>query len=113
VGKAMLAATAPADVRAMLARTGLPARTERTLTEISALLEQLRSVRARGFAVDDQENEANIRCIGAAILGHRDLPLASISVSSHVYDLNGPKVARCAQLVTGAARQIAQSLGHS
>jgi IclR family transcriptional regulator, acetate operon repressor len=111
VGKAILAATSPDEVRAAMARTGLPARTEHTITSLDALLNQLGAVRTQGYAVDDQENEVNIRCIGAAVLGHRDVPLASVSVSSHVFDLNGPKVARYAQLVIGAARQISESLG--
>jgi DNA-binding IclR family transcriptional regulator len=113
VGKAVLAATAPADVRAAVERTGLPARTEHTITDVGALLDQLKVIRAQGYAIDEQENEATIRCIGAAILGQRDVPLASISVSSHVYDLNGTKVTRHAQLVIAAARQIARSLGRA
>lgn len=111
VGKAILAATAPADVRAAMERTGLPARTERTITDIVTLLEHLRTIRAQGYAIDEQENEGTIRCIGAVILGQRDVPLASISISSHIYDLNGPRVAHHAQLVVKAAGRIAQSLG--
>jgi len=111
VGKAMLAATPADDVRATIARTGLPARTERTLVDPEALLANLGAVRSKGYALDDQENEANIRCIGAVILGPRGLPVASVSVSSLIYDLNGAKVGHCAQLVVSAARQISQVLG--
>ena len=113
VGKAVLAASPVAEVRAVLARTGLPARTGHTITSVDALLENLAAVREHGYAVDDEENEATIRCVGAAVLGGRGVPLAGVSVSSHAFDLNGPRVARCAQLVTGAARQISKSLGHA
>jgi DNA-binding IclR family transcriptional regulator len=113
VGKAVLAATSPQDVRAAMERTGLPARTEHTITDVGTLLDHLKMIRAKGYAVDEQENEGTIRCIGAVVLGQRDVPLAGISVSSHVYDLNGPKVARHAQLVVTAARQIARSLGRA
>lgn len=111
VGKAILAAISPDEVRAAMGRTGLPARTEYTITDLDTLLDHLKAVRARGYATDEQENEATIRCIGAVILGQGDVPLASVSVSSHVYDLNGPKAVRHAQLVVMAARQISQSLG--
>jgi IclR family transcriptional regulator, acetate operon repressor len=111
VGKAMLAATPADDVRATLARTGLPARTEHTLVDPEALLANLRSARSQGYALDDQENEANIRCIGAVIFGPRGLPVGGVSMSSLIYDLNGAKLGHCAQLVVAAARQISQALG--
>ncbi len=112
VGKAMLAATPVDEVRATLARTGLPARTERTFTKPGALIQHLQAVRGLGYALDEQENEANIRCIAAVIFGPRGLPIASVSISSLIYDLNGPKVGRCAQLVVSAARGISRALGH-
>lgn len=113
VGKAILAATSPAEVRAVVERTGLPARTERTITDVGMLLDRLTAIRAQGYATEDQENEETIRCIGAAVLGQRGVPVASVGVSSHIYDLNGPKVARHAQLVVVTARRISRSLGHA
>ena len=91
----------------------LERRTPRTITRRAALDAELAAVRERGYALDDEENEATIRCVGAAVLGGRGVPLAGVSVSSHAFDLTGAKVARCAQLVTGAARQISRSLGHA
>jgi IclR family transcriptional regulator, acetate operon repressor len=111
VGKALLAAIPVEDVTAAVARTGLPARTERTLTDLDGFLEHLQAVRAQGFSVDDQENETNIRCVGAVIIGPRGLPVASVSVSSLKYDLNGARVGHYAQLVVTAARQISHALG--
>jgi IclR family transcriptional regulator, acetate operon repressor len=111
VGKALLAAIPVEDVTAAVERTGLPARTERTLTDLDALLEHLEAVRAQGFSVDDQENETNIRCVGAVITGPRGLPVASVSVSSLKYDLNGARIGTYAQLVVAAARQISHALG--
>jgi IclR family transcriptional regulator, acetate operon repressor len=113
VGKAMLAAAGTDDVRALLDRAGLPARTGRTITSVDAMLTHLNTVRARGYAMDDQENEENIRCIGAVVNGQHGLPVAAVSVSSLIYDLTDPKVPRCALLVMDTARRISAALGIS
>lgn len=75
------------------------------------LADHLEMVRTQGYAVDDQENEASIRCIGAVVTGQHGQPVAAISVSSLTYDLTGPKITRYAQLMTSAARQVSRSLG--
>jgi IclR family transcriptional regulator, acetate operon repressor len=113
IGKAMLAAAAADDVRAVLARVGLPAMTERTITDLDAMPSHLDAVRLHGYALDDQENETNIRCVGAVVVGQRGLPVAGISVSSLIYDLTDAKVARYGQLVMDAARHISAALGAS
>lgn len=111
VGKAILAAVPADDVRATVARTGLPARTEHTITSAHALLDHLEAARGQGYTLDEQENEDNIRCIGAVVTGRSGRPAASISISSVVYDLDGPKIIRYAQLAVLAARDISAALG--
>jgi IclR family transcriptional regulator, acetate operon repressor len=111
VGKAMLAAADAEEVRASVTRTGLVARTEHTITGVDALLDHLATVRAQGYAVDEQENEVNIRCVGAAVIGQAGLPVAGVSISSLIYDLTDAKVPLYARLVTDAARRISQALG--
>ncbi len=57
VGKALLAHTSPEEVRALLARTGMPAATEKTITTPDGFLAALEQVRTTGYAVDDNEQE--------------------------------------------------------
>jgi len=45
----------------------LPRRTDRTITSVPALWEELRMTRERGYAVDDQENELGINCIALPV----------------------------------------------
>jgi DNA-binding IclR family transcriptional regulator len=81
VGKAMLAHL-PADRRAeIVAENGLPARTERTITDPEALEAELETVRDRGFAVDDEERARGVRCLGAPLLDESGTVLGGISVS--------------------------------
>jgi len=111
VGKCVLAALAPAEVRAIVARTGLARHTEHTITELSRLLEDLEVVRRNGFACDDEENEAHVRCVGALIVDSHGLPAASVSVSSLSFEVNEARFRRHAELVVATARQVSQALG--
>jgi IclR family acetate operon transcriptional repressor len=67
VGKALLAELPDDEVRALLARTGMPANTPHTLTDPDALLLALARVRRRGYASDDGEQEVGVRCLGVAV----------------------------------------------
>lgn len=79
VGKALLAHTPAEDVRALLARTGMPAATERTITSPDAFLDALQRVRQTGYAMDDNEQELGVRCLAVTV---PDSPVtAAISVS--------------------------------
>lgn len=109
IGKAVLAAMSDTDVRALAARTGLPAATPRTFTDTGELLRHLQKVRARRYAVDDEENEPHTRCVGAAVLDHRGEPVAGVSVSSLAFDLSGADAADIAPLVVACADRISAS----
>ncbi|MBT2509033.1 IclR family transcriptional regulator [Streptomyces sp. ISL-98] len=79
VGKALLAHTEPDEVRALLARTGMPAATEKTITTPEGFLEALEHVRRVGYAVDDSEQEVGVRCLAVSV---PDSPTAAaISIS--------------------------------
>jgi IclR family acetate operon transcriptional repressor len=103
LGKAVLAHLDPADARAVLERQERRQFTPHTITSVERLLDELDVVRAQGFAVDDLENETDLRCVGAAILDRRGSPQFAISIA-------GPatRVTREAALEMGAElREVA------
>jgi IclR family transcriptional regulator, acetate operon repressor len=107
IGKAILAALPDEDVRGIARRTGLP----RRITSPEALLAHLETVRARGWALDDEENATRVRCIGAVVLDHRGEPIGAVSVSGLNVDMARVQVARLAPMVVNAARQVSSALG--
>lgn len=111
IGKALLAQLPDDEIRLIAARTGLPARTERTITHVPTLLSHLALVRRRGFAVDDEENEVHTRCVGAAVVDHRGVPIGGLSLSSLAFDLDAEHIRQFAVLVVGAAREVSAALG--
>jgi IclR family transcriptional regulator, acetate operon repressor len=79
VGKALLASVPDEEVRALLARTGMPAATDKTITTPEGFLAALEDVRQTGYAVDDNEQEIGVRCLAVSV---PDYPTsAAISIS--------------------------------
>jgi DNA-binding IclR family transcriptional regulator len=88
VGKLLLAYALPDDaaVRAWAAGRTLERRTDRTLATATALARELRLIRRRGWATDDQENEPGINCLAVpAFLLSPSVPAGAVSVSAPAY----------------------------
>lgn len=111
IGKSVLAHMPEPEVRALVARTGLPGMTRHTLTDLDRLLTELRAVRRREFSVDAEENELGIRCVGAPVFDHRGRPIGGISVSALVHEMGPKDVRRVAPVVVSAAAEITAALG--
>jgi IclR family acetate operon transcriptional repressor len=87
VGKLLLAYALADDaaVTAWVADRPLEQRTPRTLTTPEALAGALRTIRAQGYAVDDQENEPGIVCLAVPVfLASPTRPSGAVSVSAPV-----------------------------
>ncbi len=88
VGKLLLASrlTARDDVTAWVASGDLARRTPRTLCSVDELDADLRGNRARGFAVDDQENEVGVNCLAVPVfLTSPTSPSGAVSISALTY----------------------------
>jgi DNA-binding IclR family transcriptional regulator len=111
VGKALLAYLTPAELAEVIDRHGLPSFTPATITERHLLVSELASVRERGYAVDDEEIEPGLRCIGAAIRGHSGEVTAAISIAGPSSRVRREDLDRYADRVVTAARQVSSALG--
>ncbi|GAA2910098.1 IclR family transcriptional regulator [Streptosporangium fragile] len=111
IGKAVLAQLGEDEVRAICARTGMPALTANTLTTPDELLVHLAGVRARGYALDDEENLPGILCVAAPVFDHTGQVLGGISISALAMDMSREDVEQFAPEVVAAAREVSRALG--
>jgi len=81
VGKVLLAHLSEEELERLIEEKDLPKRTENTITDSMELKEHLRLVRRQGYAIDDEENEKGIRCVGAPIYNEVGKAVAAVSVS--------------------------------
>ncbi len=84
-GKAILAWLPPGQVDRIIADKGLTAFTPKTIVDYEQLKEDLRRTRRNGFAIDREEFQPGVICIGAAIRDHAGAVVGSISVSSPIF----------------------------
>jgi len=109
VGKAILAEMDAADVRALLSRTGMPARTEHTIVDPDEMAEELERTRSRGYALDEGEQEVGVRCVAVAVPGTPQ-PLA-LSVSGPLPRMTDVVVERAVAPLREAAKAIGAEVG--
>ena len=81
VGKVVLAFRPRVEVEALLARTGLPRRTPRTITDPARFLAELDKVAGQGYATDSGEEEVGVRCLAVPVFGVGG-SVAAMSVSA-------------------------------
>jgi DNA-binding IclR family transcriptional regulator len=112
VGKAILAYLTEAEVDDILRQHGLKRRTAKTITTPAELKAELKLVRERGYALDNEEIEEGVRCVGAAILDHGGRPIAAISVSAPSFRLPLDRVPVVAESVCRAARSLSEESGY-
>ncbi|GAA3159816.1 IclR family transcriptional regulator [Planomonospora alba] len=110
VGKAILA-WQPEEAVERVAAAGMPARTRHTITDPDRLRADLARIRQRGYAVDDRENEPEVRCVAAPIFTHDDTVASALSVSGLSSRITAARVRDLGPLVAGAALRISRKLG--
>ena len=111
IGKTLLAHLNADSVREIAARNGLPARTPTTITDADHLLRELESVRARGYAVDDEEDSEGVLCVGAPVYDHRGGCVAGISLTGLKPTLPAGGIDGLGVVVRRYAAAISRGLG--
>ncbi|MGP4051950.1 IclR family transcriptional regulator [Streptomyces sp. 2A115] len=109
-GKVFLAHTGD-DVIDQVIKAGMPARTPATITSPERLRDELALIRQRGYAVDDVENEQDIRCVAAPVYDHKGEVTTAVSVSGPATRVTRDRLPELGALLTTATGAITESLG--
>lgn len=113
VGKALLAFSPP-EATEQLIEGGLERLGPRTITDPDALRAALWKVRASGIAVEQEESGRGTVCVAAPILvGDNNEPIAAISVSGLITDMNIAACERALRDAIAALRKQASALPRS
>jgi DNA-binding IclR family transcriptional regulator len=84
VGKLMLAAGGEAAIRAYAERTNLPAYTRNTITDVERLIAECAAALEAGYALDNQEAELDVGCIGVLLADATGRVAGGLSVSAPI-----------------------------
>jgi len=108
VGKALLAQLPHESARELVERAGMPRRTSRTITDLDELMAELDRIRQQGYAVDDGEQEAGVRCVAVPVLGGPGQ--MALSVSGPAGRVTMEAVPQFAELLRATAAELAAEL---
>jgi IclR family transcriptional regulator, KDG regulon repressor len=112
LGKAILAYLLRPQVEAIIWRCQFRAYTEHTITKPSLLVAELDRTRKRGYAIDDEEFELGLRCVGAPVSNHHDEVIGAISIAGPAIRVSKKRVPELAQKVVKAAMELSERLGN-
>lgn len=108
-GKALLAFLPEDEIEKIVSR-GVARYTDNTITDPEALLRELVAIRAAGYALDRQEFEVGVKCVGAPILNPDGRAVAAISIAGPAARITDERVPLLAEMVKTAAAGIARDL---
>ncbi len=112
VGKAILAYLNENEVDRILSSYILKPFTDNTMTNIKDIKNDLSSIREKGYAIDDEEIELGLKCIGAPIFNHQGNVIASISCAAPKMRLDEDRLPKVIAGIKSAAAEISKNLGY-
>lgn len=111
LGKVLLAWQEEEKIDAFLQKADLVRFTDRTIIHPEALKRHLKQVRKQGWALDDQEDEQNIRCIGAPVRNIKGEVVAAVTICGLSSEMNGDRRKNLPGQVKETARQLSLKIG--
>jgi IclR family transcriptional regulator, KDG regulon repressor len=112
VGKALLAFLPEDEQSELIKKCELTAYTRHTLTKPAQLKAELKLIRQRGYAMDDEEIEEGLRCIGAPVMDYSGRVIAAMSIAGPAFRLIEERIPAVARSVIQAASELSVELGY-
>ncbi|MBS0558810.1 MAG: IclR family transcriptional regulator [Proteobacteria bacterium] len=107
LGKVLLAALPSDQAAAAVARRPFVRFTPSTIADLPALLAELDRVRAQGFALDDEEMEQGLRCLGVPIVDGTGRAAAALALSAPASRMDPARIGELLPQLREAASRIA------
>ncbi len=113
IGKALVAHLPEAEVIKILELRGMEKKTRRTITDQKKFLAELEKTRKYGFALDNEENCLNVRCLAAPIFNQNGEVVAALGTSTTILQLDKSHLPKVVELVKDAAQKVSKQIGYS
>lgn len=111
-GKVLIADMNPAQLRGFVSANPLKKFTRRTIATLTGLQRELANVRQQGYAIDDQEFEVGLKCVGAPIRDRAGEVVAAISIAGPAMRLSPERMPDLIGVVVEAAVGLSKALGY-
>ncbi|MFC5701606.1 IclR family transcriptional regulator [Cohnella faecalis] len=112
VGKALAAYMADDQLLQAIAKHGMPKTAAHTMTSLEEFKPFLVGVRETGYAIEDEEGEAGIRCIAAPIFNHTGKVAGALGITALSSELPSRAFGECGELLRAKALAVSNKLGY-
>ena len=112
VGKVLLAFLPEDEQNDLINQCELTDYTRHTITKPARLKAELKLIRQRGYAMDDEEIEEGLRCVGAPVMDHSGRVVAAMSIAGPAFRLTDDRIPAVARSVIQAASELSVELGY-
>lgn len=110
LGKVLLSGLPEKEVLRLIRIQGLPRLTPRTIVTRQALANELEIVRRQGYAMDNEENEPDGRCLGAPIISVGGRIVAALSISAPIFRMDMSRARALAGELMVTCRDISHDM---
>ena len=108
VGKLMLGEAGTAACHEYIQKSGLTEFTKNTLTDEQALLKEVNEAMQNGYALDNEEAEMGVGCIGVVVRDSTHAVVAGLSISAPIERRKPEWV----EYIKQAGQQLSERLGY-
>ena len=110
-GKALLSAYSNGEIIEKWDRMNIQSLTENTLTDLQLFLQDIGLTRQRGYALDREENEYHVFCVGAVVMDFSNRPIGAISISGST--LTPQEEKEVSSMLLSSSRKLSGLLGYA
>lgn len=112
IGKIFLSQMNEQELEEYFRKNPLKPFTPKSIRTHHALIEELERTRQRGWAIDDEEHEENIFCIGAPVRDYSGNIIAAMSVSWPIFRFNKDSFQTIAEKIKSTTAELSMVLGY-
>lgn len=112
VGKSILATLSKEEVTDIWNRSKVVKLTQYTIITLEGLFDVLKTVREKGYALDDEENEEGVRCIAACIQDYTGKAKNAFSISAPISRMSDSRIDELSSYVLEIKGQLSKELGY-
>ena len=111
IGKAQLAYLSSGEIERLFRDRKLVKFTPNTKTDVKEIENELARVKELGYAIDYEEYQLEVRCVGAPIRDYTGRVIAAISVSGPSYRFPDDRLGLMGEMIREVANEISKALG--
>ncbi len=112
IGKILVAYLPEVEILRLLGLRGMEKKTRKSITNPQKFLAELEKVRKYGYAIDDEENSDNVRCLAAPIYDSSGKLIASVGTSTIINQLDKTHLPKIIEMIKDTAKKVSKSLGY-